>query len=168
MKEIRMEKVTLNIGTGGPGEPLEKALKLLSNITNMKPIETKAKKRIPTWGTRPGLSIGAKVTLRGKKAEDLLVRLLAAVNNQVGFRNFDERGNIAFGIPEYLDIQGIEYDMSIGIIGLNVIVTLTRPGYSIKARSIRKRKVSKKHQITKQEAIEFMKNKFKIKVGEEE
>lgn len=168
MKEIRIEKVTLNIGTGGPGEPLEKALKLLNKITNMKPVETKAKKRIPGWGIRPGLSIGAKVTIRGKKAEELLNKLLEAKGNKLSPRNFDNKGNLSFGIEEYLDIPSVEYDMSIGIIGLEVAITLTRPGYRIKLRSIEKRKISKKHQITKQDAIKFIETKFNIKVGEEE
>lgn len=168
MKDIRIEKITLNLGTGGPGDPLEKALKLLHNISKMKPVETKAKKRIPTWNIRPGLSIGAKVTLRGNRAEDLLKRLFEAKKNRISPRNFDNRGNFAFGIAEYLDIPGVEYDMSIGIIGLEVAVTLVRPGYSIKERTIKTRKVSQKHLITKEEAMEFIKNKFNIEIGEEE
>lgn len=168
MKEIKIEKVTLNLGTGGPGEPLEKAMKLLNKITNMKPVETKSKKRIPGWGIRPGLSIGAKVTLREKKAEELLKKLLEAKGNKLSPKNFDKNGNLSFGIEEYLDIPGIEYDMSIGIIGLEAAITLARPGYRIKLRPIKKRKISKKHKITKQDAIEFIKTKFNTKIGEEE
>ena len=33
MKQIKIEKITLNIGTGGPGEKLEKGMKLLKSIT---------------------------------------------------------------------------------------------------------------------------------------
>jgi large subunit ribosomal protein L5 len=168
MKEIRIEKITLNLGTGGPGEPLEKALKLLNKITNMKPIETKSKKRIPGWGIRPGLSIGAKVTIRGKKAEELLKRLLEAKENKLSPKNFDNHGNLSFGIPEYLDMSGVEYDMSIGIIGLEAAITLARKGYRIKLRSIKKRKIPKKHQITKQDAIEFIETKFNTQIGEKE
>lgn len=167
MRGIKIEKITLNIGTGGPGEPLEKALKLLNKISNMKPVETKAKKRIPGWGIRPGLSIGAKVTIRGKKAEDLLKKLLEAKGNKLSPKNFDKTGNLSFGISEYLDIPTIEYDMNIGIIGLEVAVTLMRPGYRIKLRSIKKRKIPLKHQITKQDAMEFMKKRFNLSIGEE-
>lgn len=167
MREIKVEKVTLNIGVGGPGESLEKAKSLLNKISNMKPVETKAKKRIPGWGIRPGLSIGVKVTIRGKKAEELLIRLLEAKGNKLSPKNFDETGNLSFGIPEYLDIPKIEYDMNIGIIGLEVAVTLARPGYRIKSRSIKKRKIPKKHQITRNEAINFIKTKFNVNVEKE-
>src|SRR3989344_1673269 len=102
MREIGIEKVSLNIGTGGPGEKLEKALKLLEKITGSKPVQTKTKLRIPTWGVRPGLVIGCKVTLRGKKAEELLGRLLKGVGNKLNKASFDNEGNVAFGIHEYL------------------------------------------------------------------
>ena len=77
-KEIRIEKVTLNIGAGGSAELVNKGLKLLQAITGIKPVKTVTTKRIPTWGVRPGLAIGCKVTVRGKKAEELLKRLLKA------------------------------------------------------------------------------------------
>ena len=54
MRKIKIEKITLNIGTGMPGEKLEKALKLLQKISQSKPVSRKTKKRIPTWGVRPG------------------------------------------------------------------------------------------------------------------
>lgn len=164
MKEIRIEKISLNIGVGAPGENLDKAVKLLTNITGEKPVQTKAKKRIPTWSLRLGLAIGCKVTLRGKKAEQLLIKLFKAKQNKLSESKFDETGNISFGIPEYLDIPGVEYDMSIGIIGLEVAITLERPGFRIKRRNLQSKKIPKKHQITKQEAIEFIKTKFNIKI----
>src|SRR3990167_3380364 len=123
MKEIRIAKVTLNIGTGGPGERLEKGLKLLNKISDMKPVPTTTQKRIPTWDIRPGLQIGCKVTIRGKKAEELLGRLLKSNVDNITSLKFDSSGNFSFGVPEYIDIQGIEYDASIGIIGLDVAVT---------------------------------------------
>jgi len=166
MREIGIEKVTLNMGTGTEKANMEKAMKLLKKITNAKPIQTKTMKRIPTWGIRPGLPIGCKVTLRGKKAEELLRRLLQAVNNQLNESKFDKGGNFSFGITEYLDIPGVEYDADIGIIGLEVAVTLKRPGFRIKRRKRQKKKIPTKHKITKEESMEFIKNKFGIKFGE--
>jgi large subunit ribosomal protein L5 len=168
MQEVRIEKVTLNIGTGGPGDNLEKAMKLLKTISGAKPVPTTSKKRIPTWGVRPGLQIGCKVTVRKKKAEELLKRLLAAKENRLPPSKVDKTGNISFGIPEYLDIPGVEYDISIGIIGLEVAITLQKPGFRIKRRQLQKRKVPHKHQITKEEAMKFMEEKFNIKFEEEE
>ncbi|MEK6934481.1 MAG: 50S ribosomal protein L5 [Nanoarchaeota archaeon] len=168
MKEIQVERVTLNIGTGGPGEGLDKAMKLLKNLTGLKPVATTTNKRIPSWGLRPGLQIGCKVTLRGKKAEAFLKSLFEAKSNQLEPSNFDNQGNFSFGISEYLDIPGAEYDMSIGIIGLETAVTLSRPGFRIKNRRIMSRKIPTRHRITKEESIEFIRNKYSVKIGDEE
>lgn len=164
MRQIRIEKVTLNIGTGGPGTDLDKAMKLLKKITDAKPIQTASRKRIPTWKIRPGLAIGCKVTIRGKKAEELLKRLLQAVDNRLKPAKFDKEGNFSFGIPEYLDIPQAEYDMEIGIIGLEVAVTLQRPGYRIRRRKAQRKKIPVKQKISKDEAINFMQEKFGVKV----
>lgn len=168
MREIRIEKITLNIGAGKDQTKLEKGIKLLKNITGINPVKTFTNKRIPEWGIRPGLPIGCKITLRKEKAAELVKRLLAAKDNQLKIDQFDECGNIAFGIKEYIDIPGVKYDHEIGVIGLEVCITLERPGFRIKKRRICKRKIYKKHMITKQEAIEFIKQKFSIVIGEEE
>ena len=139
-------------------------MKLLNKITSAKPVSRKTKKRIPTWGVRPGLEIGASVVLRGKKAEDTLGRLLNAVKNSIKSSSFDQYGNFSFGITEYLSIPNIEYDSAIGIIGLEVAVTLKRPGFRIKHRNIQKRKIPTSHRIKKEEAINFMKQKFNVSV----
>ena len=168
MEQIRIEKVTLNMGTGGPGENMDKAVRLLTNLSGMKSVQTKTKKRIPGWGIRPGLAIGCKVTMRGKKAEDFLSRLLEAKSKRLKPSNFSESGSISFGIPEYLDIPNVEYDIKIGIIGLEASVTLARPGFRISKRKIHQKKLPLKVRITKDEAIEFLKSKYSITVGEEE
>ena len=143
-------------------------MKLLESITEIKPIKTFAKKRIPGWGLRPGLPIGCKITLRKNTAIRLLSRLLKAVDSRLKPGQFDINGNVAFGIPEYIDIPDIKYDPSIGIMGLEVCVTLERPGFRIKKRRIKRKKISARHTITKEEAIKFMESKFNIKVGEKE
>lgn len=168
MKEIKVEKVTLNIGVGSPGDKLEKALKLLKSISGMKSVATMTNKRIPTWGVRPKLQIASKVTVRGKKAEELLVRLLHAVEGKLPRRKFDKFGNFSFGIPEYIDIKDAVYDPSIGVIGLEVAVTLKRPGFRIKQRRVLNKKIPADHRISADEAIAFMKEKFKLSLGEEE
>lgn len=168
MKEIKIGKVTLNVGAGKDQNKLEKGILLLKNITGIDPIKTFTSKRIPTWGLRPGLPIGCKLTLRKKKAEEILLRLLDAKDNTLSPQQFDKEGNIAFGIHEYIDIPGIEYEPKIGVMGLEVCITLERPGYRIKKRRIMKRKVPKKHKINREEVIEFMKKKFNVKIGEAE
>src|SRR3989338_733429 len=165
-KEIRIEKVTLNIGAGGSAELVNKGIKLLQAITGIKPVKTVTTKRIPTWGVRPGLAIGCKVTVRGKKAEELLKRLLKAKESRLLGRNFDNQGNFSFGIKEYLDIPNVKYDHEIGIMGLDTAVTLQRAGFRVKNRRLEPKKLTPKHRISTEEAIEFVKNAFGIEVEE--
>src|SRR3989338_4079497 len=152
MREISLEKVTLNIGSGKNEDTLAKGLKLLQKLAPNVPVKTMTQKRIPGWGLRPGLIIGCKVTIR-KDASTLLKRLLVAKANTLSPKNFDNRGNFAFGVPEYIDIEGLEYDPDLKILGLEVAVTLQRRGYRIKKRSVKPTVVGKKHQINKEDAI---------------
>ena len=156
-RNVKIAKITLNIGAGKNEDLLKKGLKLLTMLSPVKPVKTFTKKRIPGWGLRPGLSIGGKVTIR-KGAEELLKRLLVAKSNTLSIKNFDNNGNFSFGIPEYIDIEGLKYDPDLKIIGLEVAVTLERPGFRVKKRKISQQKIGKKHLIGTEEAIEFVKN----------
>lgn len=168
MKNIRVEKVTLNIGAGKDTVLLDKGIKLIKNLTGIEPVKTVTQKRIPGWGLRPGLPIGCKLTLRGKNALDIIPRLLAAKDNLLTAKNFDNAGNISFGIPEYIDIEGSQYDPDIGIIGLQVCITLTRPGFRVKNRHLRSTKLPNNHRISKNDAVNFMKDNFKTTLEEAE
>ena len=168
MKEIGIEKVTLNVGTGKPGPELEKGKILLQHISNIKPVECITKKRIPTWGLRPNLVIGTKVTLRGTAARDVLLRLVAARDGRLSARSFDSRGNFAFGIKEYLEVPTLDYIPEVGIIGLEIAVTLKRKGFNIKHRLLRPKSIPRRHMISKQEAIQYAKEKLGITIQEEE
>ena len=167
MREIEIEKVTLNVGVGEAGDKLEKAKTLLERIVNTKVVKTTAKDRIPTWGLRLGLPIGVKTTIRGKNATELLKRLFKAVENRVKPSQFDNEGNLSFGIKEYIHIPDARYDPTLGIIGLDVCVTLKRKGgFRIRRRSYRKHPIGKTHRISKEESIEFFKKHFGIAVEE--
>ena len=166
MQQIKVEKVTLNVGAGKDAKLLEKSMTVIKSITGTAPVKTITQKRIPGWGLRPGLPIGCKLTLRGEQAQKLIPRLLVAKDNQLSNKNFDEAGNISFGIPEYIDIEGAEYDPKIGIIGLQACVTLVRPGYRVKNRKIRPQKI-KKQRINRTDAVAFMKEHFQTKVEEQ-
>lgn len=163
MREIKISQISLNIGTGKDEAQLKRGLKLLQKISGQTVVQTATKKRIPGWELRPGLMIGCKVTIR-KKTSDLLKRLLAARKNILSKKNFDQGGNFSFGIPEYIDIPGIEYDPELKMMGLEAAVTLERKGFRIKKRKIKRRKIGKHHQITKEEAIKFIQEKFDIKI----
>lgn len=167
MRSIKIEKVTLNIGAGKDQSKLEKGLILLNAIAQATPVKTITNKRIQEWGLRPGLPIGCKLTLRKEKAVKILPRLLEAIEHKLAARQFDENGNVAFGIHEYIEIPGVKYDPKIGIMGLEVCVTLERPGYRIKRRRLMARKIPTRHRIKKAEAIEFMTKNFNISLEEE-
>src|SRR3989339_1548578 len=167
MRSIKIEKVTLNIGAGKDQSKLEKGLILLNAIAQATPVKTITNKRIQEWGLRPGLPIGCKLTLRKEKAVKILPRLLEAIEHKLAARQFDENGNVAFGIHEYIEIPGVKYDPKIGIMGLEVCVTLERPGYRIKRRRFMARKIPTRHRIKKAEAIEFMAKNFNISLEEE-
>ena len=157
MRTIKIEKVTLNVGVGKDEDLLKRGMKLLEKVTGSTPVKTVTKKRIPGWGLRPGLVIGCKVTVR-RNGKDLLRRLLAAKANKLKSSNFDNNGNFAFGIHEYIDIEGMSYDPDLKIIGLEVAVTLVRRGYRVKLRKINPSPVGKHHQVTKTQAIDYMRN----------
>lgn len=159
-RDIKVEKLTLNIGAGKSTDKLEKGLKLLKLITGLQPVKTFTNKRIAGWGLRPGLPIGCKITVRGLKAQELLKQLLGALDNKLQEKQFDNEGNIAFGIKEYIDIPGVEYQPEIGVMGLQVCITLTRPGFRIKRRRLRQGKIGRGHRISKEDAITFMKQNF--------
>ena len=163
MQNLRIEKVVVNIGVGESGEKLGKAENLLRQLTNRKPVRTISRHKIPGWGLKKGEPIGCKVTLRGKDAEEILKKGLSAKDNRLRLSNFESR-NISFGIQEYIDIPGMKYDPEIGIFGMNITTTLERPGYRISRRRIRRTKIPRKIAITRQEAVQFMKEKFNVEL----
>ncbi len=164
MREIRVEKIVLNIGTGEGGEKLDKAEKVLGVIAERRPKRTYVKKSIRDWGIKEGEPIGCMVTLRRESAIKVLKSLLDAVEEKIKADSFDDGGNLSFGIKEHIDIPGMSYDPDIGIFGMDVSVVLERRGYRIKRRSRRPKSVPRSHKITTGEAINFMSEKFKIEV----
>ncbi|MDO8480636.1 MAG: 50S ribosomal protein L5 [Nanoarchaeota archaeon] len=166
MKQIRIEKLTLNIGTGKDQNKLDKAVLLLKAITGIEPVKTITTKRIPAWGLRPGLPIGCKLTLRGEQVKKLLSRFIEAKDKKLSPDCFDNSGNIAFGIHEYIDIPEVKYDPKIGIMGLQVCLTLERRGFRVKRRRVQQAKVGQKHVIKKEEAIAFLQEAYGVAVGE--
>ena len=149
---------------GKSGDAVEVAKKALGQISGRKVNERSARKPHRDWGVRKGEPIGAAVTVRGEEGKELLKRLLEAKGNRVNGRSFDNMGNISFGILEHIDIPGIKYDPKIGILGLDVNVRLTRPGYNIGIRSKHKANIGKSHKITANESKEYLTKEFGVEV----
>ncbi|MFH0832046.1 MAG: 50S ribosomal protein L5 [archaeon] len=163
MRTIRIAEIVLNCGA--LGEKLERSIKLLKMISGKEPIITKGKKRLPAFGIRPGLPTGCKVTVKGAAAIVLLKRLLDAVSNQIPEKQICN-GQLSFGIPEYIEIPGVQFLREIGILGLDVSINLVRAGSRIEQRKSKPGHVPLRHRITKQETKEFMQRTFDIKIME--
>ena len=110
---------------------LDKAVEELTLITGQKPMITKAKKSIAGFRLREGMSIGAKVTLRGERMYDFLDKLinvsLPRVRDFHGIsaKAFDGRGNYTLGVKEQLVFPEIDYDKVNKIRGLDIVIVTT-------------------------------------------
>ena len=165
MKKISLEKVVLNMGVGKSGDIIEVAKKALDQISGKRSCAREAKETQRDWGIRKGEPIGVAVTIRGEDAKELLKRLLEAKGNTINGKSIDNFGNYSFGIREHIDIPGVKYDPQIGILGLGISITLTRPGFSIRKRSKHKASVGKAHIITNQEAKDYLVKEFGVTVA---
>ena len=165
MLKPRLEKVTVNMAVGKSGEPLEKAVKVLEQLTRQKPCSSKAKKSVRDFGIRKGESIACLVTLRKAKTREFLKKAFEAVDNKISQGNFDRVGNFSFGIKEHIDIPGTKYVPELGIHGMDVCVTLARPGQRVKRRHRAKSKVGAKQILTSEEAMVFVKDEFGVGIA---
>jgi large subunit ribosomal protein L5 len=164
IEQPRIRKVTVNIGVGKEEERLKKAEKVLKLLTHRKSIRTLSKVTSKDWGIRKGIPIGCKVTLRGKAAENFLQSAFRAKGGSVAKYSFDSQGNLSFGIADYTDFEGQKYDPKIGTFGMDISITLGKPGYRVKYRRRGKGKIPKKHQVGVEEAMSFLVGRFNLKV----
>lgn len=165
MEDIVIDKVVLNIGVGQAGERLNKAARVLEMLTDHKPVFTTSKKTIRDFNIRKGLTIGTKVTLRGKSAEDFLHKAFYARENKIHHYSFDKQGNAYFGVPDYTEFKGMKYDPDIGIFGMDVAVVLKkRGGYRITKRRIGKQSLPLKLKIKREDSMKFVSDKFGVTI----
>jgi large subunit ribosomal protein L5 len=160
MRNIKIEKVLLS--AGGKDKELEKSRKLLEMLSGMKVQVTSSSKRIPAFDVSPGMEVGVRVTIRGRKAIEMLGRLLSAIDNTLKNKQIASN-HFSFGIKEYIEIPGTEYQRDIGIKGLNVTVDFARVGLRVKRRKLKASNVPIKQHVSKDEIIKFMEDTFKTK-----
>ncbi|KYK23633.1 50S ribosomal protein L5 [Thermoplasmatales archaeon SG8-52-2] len=160
----KIEKVTINIGVGEAGERLKKAETVLQSITGHKPIETLSNTTNKDWAIRKQMPIGCKVTLRGKDAHDFLKEALNTRENKMADYSFDEQGNLSFGIPDHTLFKSQKYDPNIGIFGMDISITMEKPGYRIKRRRIARRKIPHRYRVQKEETVKFFTDTFNVEV----
>lgn len=165
MKQIKISKVVLNVGIGQVGEDVEKAKKLVEKLTGKDAVKTESTDAAKTFGNRQGLKIGAMTTLRGEEAQEFVEKVLPAVE-EIDASQFDGNGNFSFGIGEYIDVPGVDYDADIGMMGFEVAVSLERPGYRVKRRDYKPSEVGEEHEVTDDEAVEFIEANFDVEVNQ--
>jgi large subunit ribosomal protein L5 len=154
------------VGVGESGQRLVNAETIMKVITKQQPVRSIAKKTLPNFGIKKNEPIGAKLTLRGKAAEDFLVIALKAAGNALKRSQFDQQGNFSFGIEEHTDFPGMRYDPEIGIFGMDVSVALKRAGYRISLRRIGQKKLPIRQRLGKDDTVEFVRAKFGIEILE--
>ena len=165
MLKPRIEKVVVNISVGKSGEQLEKAARVLKDLTGQNPCKRKARKTVRDFGIRKGEPIACIVTLRKQKATAFLKEALTVLDNKIPKNCFDKQGNFSFGIKEHIELPGVKYDPDIGIFGMDVCVSLSHPGGHVKNRRIKKTKVGPKHILTVEEAKVFVKDTLGVELG---
>lgn len=165
MRTPAVEKVVVHMGVGTGGRELADAEDILSSLTGQQPIQTLAQSTIPEFGIRSGDPIGAKVTLRGEAAETFLADALPLTD--LSRSQFDETGNVSFGVAEHTDFPSQEYDPTIGIYGMDVTVNLVRPGYRVSKRRVASRSIPARHRLTPDDAIAYLEATFDVEVSDE-
>jgi len=167
MLDMRINKVVINIGTGGDEQMHGNAKRLIETITGKKPADEISKTRNPAFKITKGQKIGAFVTVRGADADALIKRLFDAVDNKLK-PNAVTNNSISFGIPEYIDISGVKYDPKVGMLGMNVNVSFMRRGLRVSLRKRSNSKIPVRHRrIPRDEIINYIKERFSVEVMEQ-
>jgi large subunit ribosomal protein L5 len=134
MQVPKIAKITLNMGVGeakNDAKQLDAAVEELTVIAGQRAQVRKARKSIAQFKIREGMSIGAKVTLRGARMYEFLDRLVSIALPRIrDFRglnpgSFDGRGNYSLGIREQIIFPEINYDDIQQVRGLDVTITTT-------------------------------------------
>jgi large subunit ribosomal protein L5 len=134
MQVPTLEKIVVNMGVGDAvAEPkaLDGAVADMTAITGQKPVTTKAKKSVAAFKIRTGMTIGAKVTLRGARMYDFLDKLinigLPRIRDFRGVspKSFDGRGNYSLGLREQLVFPEINYDKVDKVRGMDIVIVTT-------------------------------------------
>jgi large subunit ribosomal protein L5 len=132
MQLPKLSKVVVNMGLGIADKDALKAHSgELAQITGQQPVMTRARKSISNFKLREGMTIGAKVTLRGTRMFEFLDRLINAALPRIrDFRGvpaeaFDGKGNYTLGLKDQMIFPEVDPDKVGTAQGMNVTIVTT-------------------------------------------
>ena len=127
----RIEKMKINVGIGSLTKQTKDFSEVIENvakITGQKPVVTKAKIAVSNFKLRKDMPVGIATTLRGKRAYDLMDRLVNVVIPRMrdfrglSIKAFDGRGNYSIGFKEALVFPEINPDDVTNVHGIQVTI----------------------------------------------
>lgn len=133
MQVPRITKIVINmsVNTKVDKDTLKSVSDDLAKISGQRPVITKAKKSISNFALREGMSIGAKVTLRGARMYEFLDRLINIALPRIrDFRGvsakaFDGRGTYTLGLKEQSIFPEINPDSVKRSQGMDISIVTT-------------------------------------------
>merc|ERR1712072_242922 len=163
MKKIFCDKLIINIAVGESGDRLTKAVRVLQQLSDQTPVENVARYTVRTFGIRRNEKIATHVTVRGKKAMDLIEKCLKITDYEISAKHFSDSGNFGFGVNEHIDL-GLKYDPSTGIYGMDFYIVLKRAGFRTSKKKRKRGRIGVSHLVTKEDAMEFVRQKFNAEI----
>ena len=157
MRNIRVEKLVINICVGESGDAVSKAARVLQQISGQEPIYGKGREYWPedsnaiarftirSFSIRRNEKISVHATIRGEKALEILERGLKVKEYELVKRNFSDSGN---------------FDPNTGIFGMDFYVQLARPGGRVSKRKAQRSHIGYSHKVTREEAMEWFKKTY--------